>query len=84
MKNLLLWFEKNISSQMATFGEHNQDFLIQLTSTFLNCVNVSLSAYDFKTRPVEFEDEEDNENRDPREENDAAKDQATVAEVISR
>lgn len=75
-KQLLTWFDESIAQKVPTFKEHNQDFLVDLTRTFLDCVNIALSAYDFTTRPLEYEDEADR----PEE----PEDEETVAQIVTK
>ncbi|KAF1751692.1 hypothetical protein GCK72_018246 [Caenorhabditis remanei] len=82
IKALMDWFETNIAKKMCDFGDHNQDFFIKLSTSFLNCINVALSAYDFKMRPLEYEDEEDEENHSPTRKD--KEDEETVAVKIAR
>ncbi|CAO4379199.1 unnamed protein product [Caenorhabditis nigoni] len=82
-KDLLRWFQNNVAGNMSQVGEHNMEFFIKLSCSFLNCITVALSAYDFKTRPVEYEDEEDAENQSPEDKEREEEDETTVAQLIS-
>uniref|UniRef100_A0A1I7TP94 Non-specific serine/threonine protein kinase n=1 Tax=Caenorhabditis tropicalis TaxID=1561998 RepID=A0A1I7TP94_9PELO len=78
-KTLLNWFRVNIADKMIDFADQN--FSIKLSVTFLNCLNVLFSAYDYKTRPMENEDEEDEEKQNETVEKE---DETTVATMASR
>uniref|UniRef100_A0A8R1DWD7 Uncharacterized protein n=1 Tax=Caenorhabditis japonica TaxID=281687 RepID=A0A8R1DWD7_CAEJA len=78
MEVLISWFDEKIVQQMTTFGEHNHEFLVELSRSFLECINVTMMAFDFATRPLEYEDEEDKP-----EEEEGKKEQKSVVETVA-
>ncbi|EGT38869.1 hypothetical protein CAEBREN_23356 [Caenorhabditis brenneri] len=83
IKQLLNWFQEKIVIKMSNVEENNREFVIKLSVTVLDCLNIALSAYDFKTRPLEYEDEEDEENQSPEEKQKQEEEEETVADVAS-
>ncbi|CAI2354622.1 unnamed protein product [Caenorhabditis sp. 36 PRJEB53466] len=81
-KDLLTWFEERIAVRMGDeqFMERHHEFFVQLTKTFLETMNVVMSAFDYTTRPLEYEDEADR----PEESEKTKLENTSVAQIATR